>query len=119
MDVGFSGRAYSVINDTDTTMNVNGVSVTGLVTLTATREITWLSKKGLASVPASSQYLQGEVYELNLSGGEIQSIYKSSDAAKKGDVFEEISSTGAIFVMVDSCKDGVVTIEAADGGKRI
>ncbi len=117
MDVGFSGRAYSVINDTDTSLNVKAESVTGVVTLTATREITWLGKKGLANVPTSAQYLQGEVYELNLSGGEIQSIYKSSEAGKKGDAFEEISSSGAIFVTVESCEDGVVKIIDADGGR--
>ncbi|MEL7657020.1 MAG: S-layer homology domain-containing protein, partial [Bacillota bacterium] len=116
MDVGFSGRAYGVFDDTITTMNKNSESVTGLVSLTATREITWLGKKGLSGVPSSTQYLQGEIYELNISDGEVQSIYKSSDAGKKGDAFAEISSVGAVFVTVDSFKNNVVTIDAADGG---
>jgi len=116
MDVGFSGRAYGVINDTITTMNGSSESVTGLASLTATREITWLGKKGLSNIPTKVQYLNGEVYEMNVSDGEVQSIYKASDAGKKGDAFTEISSTGAVFVTVESCKDNVAKIDTADGG---
>ncbi|HYE12004.1 MAG TPA: S-layer homology domain-containing protein [Patescibacteria group bacterium] len=116
MDAGFSGRAYSVINGTVSTLNGSDVTVTALNTLTATKEITWLGEKGLTGIPAKAQYLQGELYELNLSDGEIQSIYKASDAGKKGDVFEEISSTGAVFVDVESIDNNIVKITAADGG---
>lgn len=116
MDVGFSGRAYSVINGTMNTLNANGDKVTGLKTLTAGYEITWLGIKNLSPIPPKTEYLDGELYELNLSKGEIKSIFKSSDAGKKGNVFEEISSASAAFVEVESYKDGVVTITAADGG---
>ena len=116
MDAGFSGKAYSVINGTVSTINGSDETVTGLKTLTATKEITWLGEKGLTGIPAKAQYFNGELYELNLSNGEIQSIYKSSDAGKKGDMFEEISSSGAVFVDVESANNGVVQITATDGG---
>lgn len=119
MDVGYSGRAYGVINDTVTTVNGGDENVTGLETYTAMKEITWLGKKGLTNIPTSTGagngYLDGSVYEINLSNGEIQSIFKS-DGAHKGVVFEEISSSGAIFVEVESYSEGVVEITAADGG---
>lgn len=120
MDVGFSGKAYSVINNTITAVNVRNEAVTGLGTLTATRSITWLGKKGLGSIPTSTGpgdgYLDGTVYEINLSDGEAQSIFKTTEA-HKGKVFEEISSSGAIFVEVESFIEGVVTITGADGGR--
>ena len=112
MDVGFSGRAYGVINGTVTTKNAKGDTVTGLKTLTAGHEITWLGGKSLAGIPAKTQYMNGEIYELNLSNGEIQSICRASDLGKKGDPFEEIS--GSAPMNVESFKDGVV--ELTSGG---
>jgi hypothetical protein len=116
MDVGFTGRAYSVINDTITSLNAAGDSVKGLETLTAAKKITWLGAEDLTVIPASSDYIKGEIYELNLSDGEIQSIYTAADLDKVGNVFSEISTTGAIFVDVESYNDGVVKISAGDGG---
>lgn len=112
MDVGFSGKAYCVVNDTITAVNGKGEAVPGLVTLTATKEITWLGEKGM-SFPA---FAQGELYELNLSDGEIQSIYKSTDAEKKGAKFEEISGAIEIFDEVASFDDSTVAITVDDGG---
>jgi hypothetical protein len=106
MDVGFSGRAYSVINGTVNTKNAKGDTVTGLKTLTAGHEITWIGKKGLTGIPENTQYMNGEFYEINLSNGEIQSIFRASDGGKKSDFFEEI--TGSAFMEVESFKDGVV-----------
>lgn len=116
MDVGFSGRAYGVINGIITTLNGDGDAVKGIETLTATREITWLGKKGLSSIPTSAEYIKGEIYEMNTSNGEVQSIYKAADPNHKGDVFDEISTNSAIFVHVDSYSDSVVKITTADGG---
>jgi hypothetical protein len=115
IDSGFSGRAYGVINGVITTINGSSDSVKAISTLTAGREITWLGKESLAGIPTDAQYQNGEIFELNLSDGEIQSIYKASSIGKKGDVFEEISGAGA-FVDVESFKNDVVKITAADGG---
>lgn len=119
MDVGFSGGAYGVINNKVTTLNGKGEAVTGLQTLTATREITWLADKSLTAILTtitSGPHLAGEVYEVNVSGGEIQSIYTIADVGQKRAAFQEISTTGAIFVDVESFSDGVIKIAAADGG---
>ena len=116
MDVGFDGRAYSVINGTVTSLNADGDSVNGIGTLTAGIEITWLGEEGLTGIPIALEYLEGEIYELNLSAGEVQSIYTVADADKVGDVFDEISTTGAGFVEVESYDGGVVKVTAADGG---
>lgn len=116
MDVGFSGRAYSVINGVINTLNAKDDSVKALITLTAGQEITWLGKKSLTAIPPEAEYKSGEIYELNLSNGEIQSIFKAADPGKKGHVFEEISTTGAVFVDVESFNNGVAKITAADGG---
>lgn len=120
MDVGFTGRAYGVINSKITTLNGKAESVTALQTLTAAREITWLVNKSLTAtlnnIINSGHYLEGEVYEMNLSGGEIKSISKADDVGKKGKVFKELSSTAAMFVEVENFKDGVIKITTAHGG---
>lgn len=113
-DMGFSGRAYGVINGTVRTLNAHDEAVTALETLTATKEITWFAKKGLSAIPASSEYLDGEVYEMNTSGGEIQSIYRA-DQEHKAKLFNEISSNSAGFVKVKSFSDGVVQIDGENG----
>jgi hypothetical protein len=107
-DVGFSGRAYAVIDGTVDTKNVKGDIVKGLKTFTAGQEITWLCKSGLTGIPTEPQYLNGELYEVNLSHGEVQTIFKASDTGKKGKVFVEIT-TGA-FVGVETFQNGVATI---------
>lgn len=113
MDVGFNGRAYGVINGTITTLNADGDAVTGIETLTATKEITWLGKKGLTTLNGD---FTGEIYEINLSGGEAQSIYKATEA-HRGTIFDEISKNGLPgFVHVESYNDSVIRVTVGDGG---
>lgn len=104
MDAGFSGRIYGVINGNSTTINGDNESVVGLQTLTAMKEITWLAKKGL-SAPTTT--LDGTVFELYASDGEIQSISIDNDSNKEG-YFEEISGANA-WVDVEKYGDTVVT----------
>ncbi|MEG2200514.1 MAG: hypothetical protein RRY25_09580, partial [Anaerovorax sp.] len=103
-DVGFSGRIYGVINGSITTVNGDKESVVGFETLTALKPITWLGAKKLTP-PTNT--LDGTIFELNASDGEIQSIYKSTDTQKSGKVFEEISGTA--WVPVEKYTDTVVT----------
>lgn len=113
-DVGFSGRAYVVINGTSSTTNSNGEAVTALNTLAAGKEIKWLGKKGLTGIPTktgANSYLNGTVYEINLKAGEIQSIFKATEL-HKGDVFDELSGTA--FVEIESYDDNVVTLANAN-----
>jgi hypothetical protein len=83
MDVGFSGRAYSVINGTINTLNADGDKVAGLKTFTAGHEITWLGIKNLSPIPQKAEYLDGELYELNLYKGENRASL-SPPKPKKG-----------------------------------
>lgn len=106
-DVGYSGNAYVVINGTTATLDATGEKSSGLKTLTATKEITWLGKTSL-TLPAKSEYLAGELYELNLSKGEIKNIATVKDSYK-GKVFDELSGSG--FVKVTSYEKGVLTVE--------
>lgn len=115
-DVGFTGKAYGVINGTVQTVNGSNEKVTGLKTLTAEREVTWLGKKGLTGIPADSQYLKGEIYELVLNNGTVEAIYKASDSGKKGPVFEEITGNTPNYVTVTS-RDGNVLY--VDGGQIV
>lgn len=118
MDVGFSGKAYGVINGKISTLNGEGDTVNALETLTATYEITWLAKKSanavIDAIPYAEYQESGEVYEIVLSNGQITGVYKSSDPGKKNALFTELSGTG--FVTVDYVKSDVIKIEDGDGG---
>lgn len=114
IDVGFSGRAYGVINGVITTVNGDGDAVTALETLTATREITWLSKSGFKDIPAATGadgYEKGTIFEITLSNGTIKQVAAAADSDKKNDDFKELSGSG--FVKVKNFDDNV--IETADG----
>ncbi|MDD2190732.1 MAG: S-layer homology domain-containing protein [Eubacteriales bacterium] len=109
-DVGFTGRAYGVINGTYASKNAEGDTVTGLNTIVAGNEVKWLGEKGLTGIPAktgANSYLSGIVYELYLVDGEIRSIFKSTES-HRGKVFDELSGTA--FVGIDSYKNNVVKL---------
>lgn len=115
MDVGFSGRAYGVINGAITTVNGDGETVTALDTLTATREITWLSKSGFKDIPAASGangYEKGTVCEILVSNGTIKQVMVSTDSDKKNGAFKELSGSG--FVKVKSFDDNVIETAGGD-----
>lgn len=117
MDSGFSGHSYGVVNNVVKTLNGEGEAVTALQTLTAAREITWLGDKNLNGIPTSSGagngYLDGTVYELEISDGTITKVAKSTDANKYGSDFKEISTAGAVFVKIQDYQNRVV--KTADG----
>lgn len=113
-DVGFTGRAYGVINGTYSTTNAAGDKVTGLITLVAGNEVKWLGQKGLTGIPpktGADSYLNGTLYEINLVKGEVRSIYKSTES-HKAEIFDEISGTD--FVEIKSYKNNVVELEKGD-----
>lgn len=111
-DVGYSGKAYVVINGAGAALDGTGAKASSLKTLTATKEIIWLGSTNL-TLPAKSEYLAGELYELNLSRGEIKNIATVTDSYK-GKVFEELSGKG--FVKVTDYEKGLLTL---DGGKMV
>ena len=109
-DVGFSGLAYVVINETYTSTNAKGDSVTGLKTLAAGKEIKWLCEKGL-TVPSKAEYLGGTLYELKLKDGAVTGINKTTDP-HRGDVFNELSGTA--FIGIDDYSNNVVSLTGGD-----
>lgn len=114
MDVGFSGNAYGVINGIISTLNGDSESVSAFETLVATRQITWLGKKGLTDIPESSGsngYLKGAVYEISMSNGIVKSVAVSTDADKNNSEFKELSGNG--FTEVKSFDRNIV--ETVDG----
>ena len=71
-DVGFSGKIYGLINSTNTVLNGEGESVTGLDTWSAMREINWYGQKGLV-VPALTAG-DGTIYEMSATNGEVRNV---------------------------------------------
>lgn len=115
MDVGFSGRVYGVINGVISTLNGDGESVSAFDTLTATKPITWLGKKGLADIPnatTTNGYLKGAVYELSMTNGIVKSVAFCTDGDKENDGFLEMS--GNDFVEVKDFADNVVELTNGD-----
>jgi len=110
-NVGFSGYAYGVINSTFTTMNAEDEKVTGLETLTAAREITWLCEKGL-SVPTVIEG-SGEIYEMKTTAGEVRHITKSGADDIMGKHFIEITSTHA-FTKIADYENGAIALVGSE-----
>ncbi len=106
MDAGFSGTVYGVINGVSNVLNGAGESVNYFDTLAAARSISWLGQKGL-NEPA--EYLDGSIFEMTTSNGEIKSISKPGDPTVKGKHFKEL--TPSTFVKIKSFKGSVVELE--------
>jgi hypothetical protein len=111
MDVGFSGYAYGVINGTVMTLNADGDAVTGVDTLVAGKSIMWLGTTGMSWLPssASTNYLDGDVYEINLRDGEARTI---ADSTSGRALFVELT-TG--FSSVYAFDNGVVRLLNSSG----
>lgn len=109
-DVGFSGNVYGVINGTFTTMNGADEKVTGLETLSATKEITWLCEKGLSLPTIVSG--SGEIYEMKTLYGEVRHITTAGATDIQGKHFVEIT-TGHQFTEVADYDDGVIALADA------
>lgn len=110
-DVGFSGYAYGVINSTFATVNGSDEKVTGLNTLTAGREITWLCEKGL-STPLIIKG-SGEIYEMKTVAGEVRNIATAGSADVLGKYFVELTSTHA-FTKVADYESGAIALSGPD-----
>ncbi|MCL2165202.1 MAG: S-layer homology domain-containing protein [Oscillospiraceae bacterium] len=74
-DVGFSGFAYSVINEIVKVSDGEGNAVSGYVSLAAGRSITWFVNVGYnVEDPEKADYLNGTLFELRLTNGKIRHI---------------------------------------------
>src|SRR5665648_76467 len=118
MDVGFSGYAYGVINSTLLILNANGDKVTGVDTLVAGKPVMWLGTTGMSWLPpsASVDYLDGEVYEINLRDGQIRTI---ADSTSGRAIFVELTELtepdDSDWSLVIANDDGVVRLGSSTG----
>ncbi len=110
-NVGFSGYAYGVINSTFSTMNAEDEKVTGLDTLTATREILWLCEKGL-DIPDIVKG-SGEIYEMKTVAGEVRHVTTAGASDIMGKHFVEITSAHE-FTMVADFDNGAIALTGDD-----
>lgn len=112
MNVGFSGYAYGVINDTALTLNADEDQVGALKTLVAEKPITWLGTTSLTGIPSSTEYLNGTVYEFNLRDGQIRNIATTTSGRA---VFVELSETPGWNSVYEYDRDGIVRLQNASG----
>ena len=105
MDVGFSGKAYGVINSTVQTLDGDGDAVTGFKTLTALQDITWLYD-GKFGGTLTDQF-EGEIFELVVSDGTVTKMNTVDNPSNKA--FVQLAGTDA-WVEVDSYNDNVITL---------
>ncbi|MBK5263477.1 MAG: hypothetical protein JJE17_13080, partial [Peptostreptococcaceae bacterium] len=108
-----SGYAYGVINGTVMTLNAKGDAVTGVDTLVARKPIMWLGTTGMTGLPssASTGYLTGQVYEINLRDGQIRTIADSVSVSGRA-IFVELTDN---WNRIDSNDNGVVRLGIPTG----
>ncbi len=106
MDAGFSGNVYGVINGVSSVLNGDKEGVNLYDTLAAGRPISWLSQKSLG---APAEYLDGTIFEMTTSNGEIKSISKAGQTTVNGKHFKELTATS--FEKIKSYKGSVVELE--------
>ncbi|MDR3294845.1 MAG: S-layer homology domain-containing protein [Clostridiales Family XIII bacterium] len=76
-DVGFSGRAYSVLNGIVQMSDGEDNMVAGFVTYSAGRKITWAATAGLGAenIPSGKNlYDGGQLFELQLRNGKVTNV---------------------------------------------
>jgi hypothetical protein len=124
-DVGYTGRAYGVINNIVYVTDGQGGEAPGFVTLSAGRIITWAGSSGLSTeenVPVKSDYNAGELFEFQLRNGQVTNV-----AAVDGSFQDkqwsrtpagEIGSKDA-FATVTSKTGNVVTVDPGDGNALV
>jgi hypothetical protein len=119
-DVGFTGRAYGVLQNTVRVTDSKGGAVDGFVTLTAGRSITWAGNSGLpnGAVPSKSDYSNGQLVEFQLRNGEVTAM-ASVDSAfgtpNANAVELGADPTTPTFAAIKSKMGNVVTLDVGSG----
>lgn len=126
MDTGFSGRVYAVINGISQRLNADGDSVYAIETMVAGKPVTWLAKTSLpagdikpaTTSPGATGYLDGQVYELITTNGQVKEINTDEDGDKHA-YFAEITDgiTAAGDYKIHEFSDPVLTLKDASGNK--
>lgn len=128
-DVGFTGRAYGVINNIVSVTDSRGDAADGFVTLVAGQSVTWAGESGLAkdNVPADSDYKGGRLFEFQVRNGQVTNVASADfersfhPPLKASAALGEVGSTGKFAtvvlktggaVVIDPKGDGITTVFA-------
>jgi hypothetical protein len=119
-DVGFTGRAYGVLQNTVRVTDSKGGEVDGFVTLTAGRAITWAGNSGLTGgIPSKSDYNNGQLVEFQLRNGEVTAIAAVDNtfgAPNSNAVELGADPTGTpTFAAIKSKMGNVITLDVGNG----
>lgn len=127
MDTGFSGRVYGVITGISQRLNGDGDSVYAIETLAAGKSITWLAKTTLSVgqiptdtiSPGAIGYLDGQVFELITTNGQVKEINTDEDSGRTHADFDEITDgiTATGDYKIHEFSDPVLTLVNAAGDK--
>jgi hypothetical protein len=113
-DVGFTGRAYGVINNVVSVTDSQGGAVDGFVTLTAGRIITWAGDSGLTkdNIPSKSDYNGGQLFEFQLRNGQVTNVASADRTFRelRASVPGEVGSAGK-FATVTAKTGSVLTLD--------
>ncbi len=113
IDAGFTGRAYGVINGIGMGLNADGRAVKTVNSLVAGRAVSWICDENISDIPAAADLFKGDIYEMSLINGEVQSVF-SVTGKFKGNRFVEINPAH-VWTDVESAEALLVKI----GGKYI
>lgn len=108
IDVGFSGRAYGVVNGIGMAINAEGKAVKTLDSIVAGKAISWLCLDGIVAIPSTADIFKGDIYEINLSNGEVQSVFNVTQAFE-GKLVE--LNPGHAWTELDSAEPYLVKIK--------
>lgn len=111
MDVGFSGRAYGVINGIGMAVNAEEKAVKTLESIVAGKTISWLCLDGISSIPSTADIFKGDIYEINLHNGEVQSVFNVTQAFE-GKLVE--LNPGNTWTELDSAEPRLVKIKSGN-----
>ncbi len=102
-DVGFSGKAYGVINGISKTLNADGIEVYTLNTLVGGQEAKWEAHNANVVMPGTAEIENalavGAIYEIALTEGEVTNV-TSNPAMKLGKEFKVL--TGSQWITVSA-----------------
>jgi hypothetical protein len=116
-DVGFTGRAYGVIQNTVRVTDSKGGEVDGFVTLTAGRSIIWAGNSGLpnGAVPSKSDYSNGQLVEFRLRNGEVTAMASVDSTFGTPDANAVEIGSNSTFAAITSKMGNVITLDVGSG----
>jgi hypothetical protein len=121
MDSGFTGRVYCVINRSGRTTNGRAEQVNLVHTIAAARNVSWLTRDSNTDAPPASEYLAGEVYEMDVNNGIIRRIVTAGSGNGHKDFLEltpgggwhKVKSATDDYMTLDNANEDIIPVEAS------